>query len=92
MEVTVLKDSSRTITSNKTGKPVDHRFQEIFVRWSHEPFPRPCQIYLGDDQAPYPPGKYELDVEKTLSIQQDKLMARTIVLQPLVMDPPRPNK
>lgn len=92
MQVTILADSVREITSRKTGKPVTHHMQEIFVRWSHEPFPRPTTIYLGADNEadkPYPPGEYELDVEKSLTIQNERLTFRNIKLQPIKHDPPK---
>lgn len=82
MKVTILKDSERKITSHKSGKPVEHKFQEIFVKWGHEPFPRPAQIYIPADRQFYPPGEYEFDVENSLAIEKDRLGVRDIVLKP----------
>lgn len=94
MKVTILKDSHRVIDSKKTGKLVQHHMQEVFVRWSHEPFPRPTTLYLGADTAakpPYPPGEYEFDVEKSLAIRNERLTVQDIQLSPIKHDPPEAN-
>lgn len=95
MKVTILKDSHSVIDSRKTGHLVQHHMQEIFVRWSHEPFPRPANIYLGqgsEAKPPYPPGEYEFDVEKSLEIRNERLTVADIQLAPIRHDPPEVGK
>jgi hypothetical protein len=48
--------------SKRTGKPYSIREQTAYIEMPGKPYPVECKLSLGDQQAPYPPGEYLLEV------------------------------
>lgn len=86
MQVEILEDSTRQIQATKQGQTKTHRFQECFIYWTGQKHPRPATVYVPADKQFYQPGMYELDVEKTLRIRNDRLEIDTLVLKPITID------
>jgi hypothetical protein len=53
-------------TSKRTGKPYSIKTQKATAETSE--FRMPCRLTLGDDQAAYAPGVYEVDATKALKV------------------------
>jgi hypothetical protein len=49
--------------TSKQGKPYKIREQQGFVYLNGEPYPQKFVLPLSSDQAPYPPGTYDLTPE-----------------------------
>jgi hypothetical protein len=72
-------------TSNRTGKAYNLREQEAFLHMGSG-YPIKCRITLGQDQAPYAPGVYEmrtpLSVGKFDSLQANRDLGLVQVSKP----------
>lgn len=86
MEIIILDNSVRQVSSTKDGKPVVYRFQEVFIKKSFEPVTRQATVFLQPDQPPYLPGKYECDVERSIEIRKDRLTFGDLILKPVKID------
>jgi len=63
MNCIIIKSGTATprVIKRKDGTQVVFKEQRAAIE-TGEDFPKPFTINLGDDQPPYPPGKYLLDV------------------------------
>lgn len=69
-------------TSSRTGKPYSIREQGAYLHTGAK-YPVACRIPLGDEQAPYPPGDYEitspLSVGRFESLQVNRNLGLVLV-------------
>jgi hypothetical protein len=75
--------ASPRIIKRKDGTQMIFKEQRAAIE-TGEDFPKPFTINLGDDQPPYPPGKYLLDVSSLEVGDFDSLkVGRRIALVPI---------
>ena len=74
----------RKVVSNKNGKEYKFREQEALVTLGDET--RIVVVSLEQDQAPYPPGEYDL-LETSFDVDRDRRLAfkRRLALKPVAV-------
>lgn len=85
MNCIIIKSGTATprVIKRKDGTQVVFKEQRAAIE-TGEDFPKPFTINLGDDQPPYPPGKYLLDVSSLEVGDFDSLrVGRRIYLIPI---------
>lgn len=57
-------------TSKRTGNPYSIRKQEAWYHNGSDPYPTRIEINLDDNQPPYNPGLYELDISRSVMVDR----------------------
>jgi hypothetical protein len=85
MNCIIIKSATSVVkTINRAGKPALHFNEQCAAIETGDDFPKPFKLTLGENEKPYPPGRYTLDIASLTVGDFDSLqVGRNIKLIPL---------
>lgn len=82
VEVKSSEVASKSGTSARSGKPYQIREQSAYAVFPGKAYPVEIKFSLGDDQAPYEPGLYEIGPDSFFVGNFGQLMIGKLQLEP----------